>query len=350
MLFKRSNATKGIVLTPEDSADLWALRRIIERGDEIEAWTTREIKQDGDFVRPNKGKRIKVKIRLAVEQLNFDNELGRLRVRGVITGSSDESVSRGSYHSIEVLPSKEITLFKDLTPAQMQIISRRKSYKSFVIVAIDTREAGIGILKGLTLSYISTIRSDIQGKLYHQDYGKHMNKYLNQVSDLLVKTTEGYSDYEIIVLGPGQTKNHLANRLHELGRNVRVVDGFDVVGEDGVKIAINSDNLRSIFKGTEYEKAQSILEEVKARLGRNDHKLALGFASCRASVDAGAVEAILLADDIFKNVAEEDVVKLANEAEGIGSKVILVDSSTLLGVQIGRMGGAVATLRFPIDY
>src|SRR5579875_210695 len=158
MLYKQLGARKGIVLIPEDSMDLWILRRIIKKGDDVEAWTTREIKQQGEFVRPDKGRRIRVKI----------------------TGTNDESVSKGVYHSIEVVPSTEIILLREITPDQIRIISRSQ-YKSFVIISLDSREAGIGILKGLSFSYLGTIRSDVSGKLFQQDYSKHMSQYINNI-------------------------------------------------------------------------------------------------------------------------------------------------------------------------
>src|SRR5579885_283808 len=341
MLYKQLGARKGIVLIPEDSMDLWILRRIIKKGDDVEAWTTREIKQQGEFVRPDKGRRIRVKIRLSVEQLSFDNELGRLRIRGIITGTNDESVSKGVYHSIEVVPSTEIILLREITPDQIRIISRSQ-YKSFVIISLDSREAGIGILKGLSFSYLGTIRSDVSGKLFQQDYSKHMSQYINNILETVLE--------EIIKLGPGQTKNQLANKLQETTKQLQVIDGFDVTGEDGAKIAVNDTRLKSILKGTEYEYAQSVLEEAKIRLARNDNRIAMGFSACRIAVKEKAVEALLLADELFKSVNEEQILEVANDAERQGAKVILVDSSTFLGVQIGKMGGSVATLRYPVDF
>jgi protein pelota len=349
MLYKQLGARKGIVLIPEDSMDLWILRRIIKKGDDVEAWTTREIKQQGEFVRPDKGRRIRVKIRLSVEQLSFDNELGRLRIRGIITGTNDESVSKGVYHSIEVVPSTEIILLREITPDQIRIISRSQ-YKSFVIISLDSREAGIGILKGLSFSYLGTIRSDVSGKLFQQDYSKHMSQYINNILETVLEVIKKNPDSEIIILGPGQTKNQLANKLQETTKQLQVIDGFDVTGEDGAKIAVNDTRLKSILKGTEYEYAQSVLEEAKIRLARNDNRIAMGFSACRIAVKEKAVEALLLADELFKTVNEEQIVELANDAERQGAKVILVDSSTFLGVQIGKMGGSVATLRYPVDF
>ena len=50
-----------IAITPEEPDDFFSLRRITEIGDNIIADTTRVIKQDKEFARPDKGERIKSK-------------------------------------------------------------------------------------------------------------------------------------------------------------------------------------------------------------------------------------------------------------------------------------------------
>ena len=49
---------------PEDSDDLLNLRRIIKENDKIIGDTTRVLKQDKDYARPDKGERVKVRIAL----------------------------------------------------------------------------------------------------------------------------------------------------------------------------------------------------------------------------------------------------------------------------------------------
>ena len=68
---RAKDSENKIIITPEEPDDLFKLRRIIEIGDNIIADTTRVIKQDNEFARPDKGERIKVKINLKVEKNKF---------------------------------------------------------------------------------------------------------------------------------------------------------------------------------------------------------------------------------------------------------------------------------------
>ena len=55
-----------ISFIPEESDDLLTLRRIIKKGDKIVGETTRVIKQDKDFSRPDKGERIRIRLAISV--------------------------------------------------------------------------------------------------------------------------------------------------------------------------------------------------------------------------------------------------------------------------------------------
>jgi len=89
----------SISVMPEDSDDLLNLRRIIKENDKVIGDTTRVLKQDKDYSRPDKGERIKVRIALTVEKISLDDVLDRLRIGGTISESSNESVPHGSHHS-----------------------------------------------------------------------------------------------------------------------------------------------------------------------------------------------------------------------------------------------------------
>ena len=102
----------SISVIPEDSEDLLNLRRIIKKNDRVVGDTTRVLKQDKDYSRPDKGERIKVRIALTIEKISLDDVLDRLRVGGTIFESSNESVPHGSHHSFILRFNDGITISK----------------------------------------------------------------------------------------------------------------------------------------------------------------------------------------------------------------------------------------------
>ncbi len=60
----------SVSVIPEDSDDLLTLRRIVKKGDRIIGDTTRVIKQEKDFSRPDRGERIKIRISIKLKNLH----------------------------------------------------------------------------------------------------------------------------------------------------------------------------------------------------------------------------------------------------------------------------------------
>ena len=57
------------------------LRRVIKQNDRVIGDTTRVLKQEKDYSRPDKGERIKVRIALTVEKISLDDVLDRFEGR-----------------------------------------------------------------------------------------------------------------------------------------------------------------------------------------------------------------------------------------------------------------------------
>ncbi len=129
----------SISVKPEDSDDLLNLRRIIKEDDKVIGDTTRVLKQDKDYSRPDKGERIKVRIALTVEKISLDDVLDRLRIGGTISESSNESVPHGSHHSFILKINDGITISKKKwLVIEKNLLVSSNNQVSFVLVAIDT--------------------------------------------------------------------------------------------------------------------------------------------------------------------------------------------------------------------
>ena len=134
----------SISVIPEDSDDLLTLRRIIKKGDRMVGDTTRVIKQEKDFSRPDKGERIRIRISLDVEKPSLDHVLDRLRVGGIIAESTNESVPHGSHHSFVVKINDAITIFKKKwSDIEKKLIRSKNQTFGFLLVALDTGDCGI---------------------------------------------------------------------------------------------------------------------------------------------------------------------------------------------------------------
>lgn len=351
MLHRWVDGRKALFLRPLNSQDIWNLRRMISKGDQVQSWTTREVKLEGEYQRPDKGRRVSVKVKVDVEEVRYDCDLGRLRIKGRITESDNELVPHGSYHSIDVEPTSEITLWREDYPGWLLgLLSKRGEVESVIIVALDSREAGAGLLTGVTLKSYGVVESGIAGKAYSQDHDKLSRAYFRNVADLVRTILRASPQARLVLAGPGNVKNQFNNYLAGAGfpSKPSVLEGFDLAGEDGVRLILSNASFRELLADTEFSHVERLVEDAKVSLAKGDGRLAMGLSNCEAAAALGAVSSLLISDAVFRLADEDRVVALANSVEAKAGEVVLLDSSTLLGGQVDGLGGAAALLRYPV--
>jgi protein pelota len=336
-------------LIVESPDDLWVLRRLINPGDTIVTKSSRVSKRESEYSRPDRGERISVTIALFVEAVSLDSSVGRLRVRGRITESSDENVTLTGSHSVSITPGFGLTLKKqDWTPLDTSILNSAKTGRRFLLVAMDRREAGLGTLGGSHLSILTTIESGASGKGGQQEVD--MAPYYGKIIAVL---RNSFREGDLIVIaGAGHTKLALANRVSsdsEMGKSYVVVEGFDLSGSDGVRSLTKFEGFKKVAGDSMLVEVQKIVEDVITRIARGDSKVAYTLARVKAAAEASAVESCVMSDNVFSfNVDEQEVVDTLNMVERKGGRVYLCDSSLETGMQVSSLGGVVATLRYAL--
>jgi protein pelota len=338
----------SISVIPEDPDDLFNLRRIIKQGDMVIGDTTRVIKQEKDFSRPDKGERIKVRIALTVEKISLDDVLDRLRIGGMISESSNELVPRGSYHSfiLKVNDGTTITKKKWL-PIEKNLIESNNKQTGFLLVAIDTGDCGIARLMGTHLQFVPNIYSGSGGKRYKTNF--NIEKFFEQVQQAIfsiIKKTDS-----VIIFGPGETKKRFANFLQksQTQYRIQVIEGIDSGGEDGIYIFTKSQAMKEIMSESKLAKVSSIIDEIMIMANKKSRKFTMGFEETFKANQFGAVESLVFSDKIIQTNDENQIIDFLNDAESKGVKTYGVDSSTDIGLRVTGLGGIVSLLRFPVE-
>jgi protein pelota len=345
---------QGIVkLTAESPDDLWTLRRLLAPGDTVVTRSSRVSKREGDYARPDKGERIKVVIALKVESITLDSSVGRLRIRGKIVEASDESITKAGSHSLLLSPGQELTIQKeDWQPADTRILnSSTVSERRFLLVTIDRREAGVGLLAGSHLTLVSTVESGASGKGGSNQKEVDMQPYFRKVLDVL-KATWREGDV-VVVAGPGNTKLTMENLIRkdpDRRKNEVLVEGLDLSGSDGVRALVKSEGFRKVASDSVLVEVQEAVEEAIRRISRGQTRIAYTLPRVSEAAKAGAVEKCIVSDDVFtNNVDENALVETLNLVEEKGGKVFLCDSSLETGKQVSALGGMVALLRYDLS-
>jgi len=342
-----------VTLTPEQPDDLWTLRRIITKGDLVAGETSRVYKDLGEYSRPDK-ERIKVTVTVEVEEVQLDSTFSRLKVSGKILDVSNELLSKGSFHSLTVSEGHRVSIRKPngFTGVQLRLIEGAGAPRdSYVVIALDQREAGIGVIKGTHLQILPTIESGVTGKMYQDSKRGSGGNYFEKTADALAVVYP--QNAKVFVLGPGTTKEKFVNYLQSERKEfseVQTIQGSDVAGEDGVYVALRNPNLQEALSESRLAKVTRLIQEIMRRISLGDSRIALAFKDNLKAAKQGAVESLAMADKIFyqKGVEEDEIVDLLNSVEEYRGETYLLDSTTDLGAQVNTLGGVVSLLRFAV--
>ena len=336
----------SISVIPEDSDDLLNLRRIIKENDRVIGDTTRVLKQDKDYSRPDKGERIRIRVALTVEKISLDDVLDRLRVGGIISESSNESVPHGSHHSFILKINDGITISKKKwLPIEKNLLESSNNQVGFVLVAIDTGDCGIARLRGTHLEFMPNIYSGSSGKRYKTNF--NIEKFFEQIQQAVLTILK--KGDAIIIFGPGETKKRFSNFIQKSQKfNVKVVEGIDSGGEDGIYIFTKSQTMKEIMSDSNLAKASSIIDEVMVLANKKSGKFTMGFDETYNANQMGAVESLVFSDKAIQD-DEQKMIDFLNDVEGKGVKIYSVDSSTDIGLRVTGLGGMVSLLRYSIE-
>lgn len=340
-----------VTVTPEQPDDLWTLRRVVTKGDLVAGETSRVYKDLGEYSRPDK-ERIKVTVTVEVEQIELDSTFSRLKVSGKIIDISNDLLSKGSFHALTLSEGHRVSIRKPtgFTPLQVRLIEGAGGPKdSYLIVALDQREAGIGVIRGTHLQILPTIESGATGKMYVDSKRGVSSNYFEKLADAVAVVYP--KDSKIFVLGPGTTKekfvNYLQRERKEFGE-IKLIAGSDVVGEDGVYVALRNPGLQDSLADSRLAKVSKYIQEAMRRISLGDQRVSFAFKDCLKAARQGAIESLIMADKIFsqKGIDEDEIVELLNLVEEYRGDAFLLDSTTDLGAQVNTLGGVLGLLRF----
>ena len=334
-------------LTIESAEDLWTLRRLIAKGDIVVTRSSRVVKREEEFSRPDKGERVKVTVAVTVEEVHLDSSIERIRVRGTIIEASDQSVTKAGSHSVTLSPGHSLTIRKkSWSQVDIGLVRPpRAETNRFVLVAADRREAGIGTLSGSHLAVNATIESGLGGK---QGEEVSPSPYIAKVASVVALVASNGD--RIVVAGPGNIKNAISNQIKEKLRNpITTIEGLDLTGTDGVRAMIKAKPFQAVAKDSRVVEMQKLVEEVVTRISKGDPKVTYSLPRVREAASSGAVDSCIVSDDVFNfGVDEEELVRVLNTIEERRGSVFLADASMEFGKQVSAFGGIVALLRYAV--
>jgi putative translation factor pelota len=336
-----------ISLTPESLDDLWHLKYIIEPGDKVFSMTYRAIDSVSDKIRPDKVEKKLVRLGVNVESVEFHKFSNRLRIKGVILSDIDT----GAYHTLNIEPYTELSIIKHWKPDQIERIREAieaAKRPEVEIVTIEEGEAAIGYLRQYGIEEVSRIRQASSGKREGTDA---RSEFFAEVARQLK-----YADkvQTFVVAGPGFIKDDfvkfLKNNNPEIAQKV-VVEDVSSIGSSGFQEVLRRGAIQRVAEETRITREAQLIEVLLAGIAKGGGKVAYGYDEVKKAVDYGAVETLLIADEVLRGYREKGhvhVETLMREVEHSRGKVIVFSTEFEPGQRLEKLGGIAAILRFPI--
>lgn len=346
-----------VTVAPEFLDDFWVLYNVIQRGDIVYSRTTREVRFGERYERPEKGRRVSLVLGIKVESISWDRMLNRLRIHGIVCDAPDEVGALGSHHTLNITLNTPLKIIKEhwleYHIEQLKRASER-GIEPIIVMNIDDEGYCAAVLRGFGPEIAAEERISLPGKHMEEERLKTLNEMFKsalKTLESLIITVEG----PIVILGLGFVKNSFVEFLEENAPAIRekIIDikSVNSSGSAGIYEAMRSGILARALRHARIIEEAEAVEEVLRRLGKGRGDIAYGLSDVERAVSMGAVEEMLITDEMFRESSGEEISeleKLIREVEEKGGKVRIISVEHEAGLKMKSLGGIAALLRYPI--
>ena len=366
------DASGDLLVVPELTADIWHLYNLISPGDVVTMSTVRKVKSEGTTgtVRSTKQRlRLSVKVK---EQAVYDASTSTLRISGQNVAESS-FVKMGAYHTFTLGLNDSIKLSKDRWDhVHLERIRASTDVGTNAsLAAVVMQQDGLGhvclitehmtVTKAKVQTNIPKKRSDRAWSGAAQE--KQVTKFYRKLYDAVAENV----DFEVVkcllVGGPGFVAGDWVTWVWEEAKrkeNKNILDNKDrfcvVKASSGHKHAIDEvladPNIANLISDTKVARDVKVLEKFLRMLDDEPSKAWYGFKHVRYAAAQGAVDTLLITDDVIRCAETLDrraYVKLVEEVQQQGGMVSTFSGMHLSGKRLQQVCGIAAVLRFPME-
>ncbi|MGI0131786.1 MAG: mRNA surveillance protein pelota [Thermoplasmata archaeon] len=344
-LIHQDPASGLLKLRLETPSDLWRAARIIHPGELVGASTTRRDPDAPEDSPAAQRSRRRVWLVIRAEQVEFHGFSHHLRVTGpIVEGPFDI----GRHHTLDLEEGSELSIQKeDLLPSDRTLLeegTRAKGEPRLVVAAVDWGESSIVRLRGRVVEPVADVRRSLAGKRFKGGQAeKDRADYVEELLDLVRR--ELPDAHTLVIAGPGFLKEELARRLTEKDaaarKKVRVYPTAES-GRVGIDELLRSGRAAEALAGSVAAEEADLVERLVTALGGGT-RAAVGMQEVRDALDIGAVETMLVAEEML---TETSIIPLLERAREARARVFVVRGDAEPGAKLRALGHIGAILRF----
>ncbi|GAB2287160.1 CDP-diacylglycerol--glycerol-3-phosphate 3-phosphatidyltransferase [Dionaea muscipula] len=360
------NGPGSVKMVPEEADDLWMAYNLIAEGDSVLAVTVRKVlRQAASGGR--EAERVKLKLEIKVEVVEYDKEGSVLRIRGKNT-LENEHVKIGAFHTIEIDLHRPFVLRKDVWDSvTLGLLHQASDPVASADLAVILMQEGLAHIF-LVGKSMTTTRSRIEVSIPRKHgpavagYESALKKFFENVLQAFLK----HVDFKVVrcavIASPGFTKDqfhrHLLleaerRQLRAIIENkskillVHTTSGF----KHSLREVLDAPNVMNLIKDTKAALEVQVLKDFFSMLSNDPERACYGPKHVEVAHERMAVQTLLITDELFRNAdvpTRKKYVNLVNSVKGSGGSVHIFSSMHVSGEQLAQLTGIAAILRFPL--
>lgn len=276
----------------------------------------------------------------------------------------------------------------ELEPLRQQL----KEKEVYGLIALDLKEASVGLLKGKSIEILRHLESIVPGKQikggqsamrYQRVREGLINDWFKEIAETIKASFAGHELKGILLGGPGITKEDFYNGGYletDLKKQVLGLQNIGYTNEQGLEELVNRSS--ELLKEAAVSREKELCNKFFSELQKDSGSVTYGLVAVLRALTSGSVETILLSECIgyeevglecacgfnekrfvkteekenqvcpkcgqrLKLFAEQDAIDAMQElAKNYGSKVEIISCETSEGKQLLALGGIAAILRW----
>lgn len=345
---------------------MWHAYNLISAGDLVQAATVRKVvKELASGGRDSE--RVKLKIEIKVEGVEYNKEGSVLRIRGKNT-LQNEHVKIGQFHTLEIEPRRPFVLRKDVWDSfSIDILQQACDPTASADLAVVLMQEGLAHLFLIGRS-ITTTRSRVETSIPRKHgpaiagYESALKKFFENVLQSLLKHIDFKIVRCLVIASPGFTKDQFRDYLlleaerrslrPIIENKSRLLLAHSTSGyKHSLKEVLDAPGVMALIKDTKAAMEVRALKEFFDMLSDDTARACYGPRHVEVAHERMAIQTLLITDSLFKNAdisARQRYVKLVDSVKDSGGTVHIFSSMHVSGDQLAQISGIAAILRFPL--
>ncbi|KAK4793114.1 hypothetical protein SAY86_023549 [Trapa natans] len=378
-----------------DSDDLWFAYNLIAPGDSVMAVTVRKVLREGASGGRD-AERIKLKLEIKVEAVDYDKVGSVLRIRGKNVlenehvkvyaavwlhslGTKGSSwticiiifflfVQIGAFHTIELELQRPFVLRKDVWDSlALDELHQASDPGASADLAVVLMQEGLAhiLLVGRSMT---TTRARIETSIPRKHgpaiagYDLALKKFFENVLQAFLKHIDFTVVRCAVIASPGFTKDQFHRHLLlEAERRMlrpiienksRIILVHASSGyKHSLREVLDAPTVMNMIKDTKAAQEVRVLKDFFDMLSNDPHRACYGPKHVEVAHERLAIQTLLITDDLFRNadvVTRKKYVNLVDSVKDTGGTVHIFSAMHVSGEQLAQLTGIAAILRFPL--